>query len=141
MALPAEIGPTWGTDQLSVWPLEGGRFGSDVHYEGTTGGQRAAYQADKLAKLNLRAKVRENPLGDATLRLGALDHRAACGGLAAFPGRPLPPDAGPVTITTALAGEPLVRFPPHAQGPRARQLGRRLDERTHTGAVAWDEKR
>ena len=24
-ALPAETGPTWAPDQLSIWPVEGGR--------------------------------------------------------------------------------------------------------------------
>ena len=77
-----------------MWPVEGGRFGLDAHYEGTTGGQRAAYQAQKLAKLNLRAKVREDPSGGATLRLGPLAHEAAWVALEAFLGRPLPPTQG-----------------------------------------------
>ena len=93
-ALPAETGPTWAPDQLSVWPVEGGRFGLDAHYEGTTGAQRASYQAQKLAKLNLRAKVRENASGGATLRLGPLAHDAAWVALEAFLGRPLPPTHG-----------------------------------------------
>src|ERR687893_1637935 len=59
-ALPAETGPTWAPDQLSVWPVEGGRFGLDAHYEGATGAQRAEYQAQKLAELNLRATVQES---------------------------------------------------------------------------------
>jgi hypothetical protein len=69
-ALPAETGPTWAPDQLSVWPVEGGRFGLDAHYEGATGAQRAEYQARKLEKLNLRATVQESALGGTTLRLG-----------------------------------------------------------------------
>ena len=89
-ALPAETGPTWAPDQLSVWPVEGGRFGLDAHYEGATGAQRAAYQAKKLAELNLRATVQESPSSGATLRLGPLAHQAAWVALEAFLGRPLP---------------------------------------------------
>jgi hypothetical protein len=90
-ALPAETGPTWAPDQLSVWPVEGGRFGLDAHYEGATGAQRAEYQARKLAQLNLRATVQEGPSGGTTLRLGPLAHEAAWVALEAFLGRPLPP--------------------------------------------------
>ena len=92
-ALPAETGPTWAPDQLSVWPVEGGRFGLDAHYEGATGAQRAEYQAQRLAALNLAATVQENPSGGATLRLGPLAHEAAWVALEAFLGRPLPPAA------------------------------------------------
>jgi hypothetical protein len=88
--LPAETGPTWAPDQLSVWPVEGGRFGLDAHYEGVTGGQRAEYQARKLAELNLRATVQENASGGTTLRLGPLAHEAAWVALEAFLGRPPP---------------------------------------------------
>jgi hypothetical protein len=92
-ALPAETGPTWAPDQLSVWPVEGGRFGLDAHYEGVTGAQRAEYQAQKLAALNLSATVQAEPSGGATLRLGPLAHEAAWVALEAFLGRPLPPTA------------------------------------------------
>jgi hypothetical protein len=90
-ALPAETGPTWAPDQLSVWPVEGGRFGLDAHYEGATGAQRAEHQAQKLAKLNLPASVQDGPSGGATMRLGPLTHEAAWVALEAFLGRPLPP--------------------------------------------------
>ncbi len=89
-SLPAETGPTWAPDQLSVWPVEGGRFGLDAHYEGDTGAQRAEYQAQKLAALNLRATVHDGPSGATTLRLGPLAHEAAWVALEAFFGRPLP---------------------------------------------------
>lgn len=32
--LPAETGPVWAPDRLSVWPVEGDRFGIDAHYHG-----------------------------------------------------------------------------------------------------------
>ncbi len=93
-ALPAETGPTWAPDQLSVWPVEGGRYGLDAHYEGATGAQRAEYQARKLAELNLRATVQEGASGGTTLRLGPLAHEAAWVALEAFLGRPLPAPPG-----------------------------------------------
>src|SRR5918998_4954649 len=89
-ALPAETGPTWAPDRLSLWPVEGGRFGLDAHYEGDTGAQRADYQAQKLARLNLRATVQESASGGTTLRLGPLAHEAAWVALEAFIGRPPP---------------------------------------------------
>ena len=89
-ALPAETGPTWAPDQMSLWPVEGGRFGLDAHYEGATGAQRAEYQAQKLAELNLRATVHESASGCTTLRLGPLAHEAAWVALEAFIGRPPP---------------------------------------------------
>src|SRR5688500_4745941 len=89
-ALPAETGPTWAPDQMSVWPVEGGRFGLDARYEGATGAQRAEYQAKKLAELNLRATVHESPLDYTTLRLGPLAHEAAWVAIEAFIGRPPP---------------------------------------------------
>ena len=88
--LPAETGPTWAPDQLSVWPVEGGRYGLDAHYEGDTGAQRAAHQATRLAALNLAATVQPGPSGGAILRLGPLAHEAAWVALEAFLGRPLP---------------------------------------------------
>ena len=91
-ALPAETGPTWAPDS-SVWPVEGGRFGLDAHYEGETGAQRAEYQAAKLAQLDLAARVQVGTSGGAILRLGPLAHEAAWVALEAFLGRPLP--AGP----------------------------------------------
>jgi hypothetical protein len=76
---------------MSVWPVEGGRFGLDARYEGATGAQRAEYQAKKLAGLNLRATVHESPWGGTTLRLGPLTHEAAWAAIEAFIGRPPPP--------------------------------------------------
>src|SRR5215212_5161464 len=69
MALPAETGPLWAPDELSIWPVEGGRFGLDARYLGAT--------------------VRDEPDGGATLRLGPLAHSAAWVAIEAFLGRPL----------------------------------------------------
>jgi hypothetical protein len=89
--LPAETGPTRAPDRLSVWPVEGGRFGIDAHYHGTTGAQRAERQRARLDEAGLVAIVRPDPdPGDgATLRLGPLAHEAAWLAIEAFLGRPL----------------------------------------------------
>jgi hypothetical protein len=89
MALPAETGPTWAPDQLSIWPVEGGRFGIDARYQGTSGNARAQQQAGRLARVGLGASVRDEPDGGATLRLGPLAHQAAWLAIEAFLGRPL----------------------------------------------------
>src|SRR5436305_6528518 len=56
--LPAETGPTWAPDRLSVWPVEGGRFGIDAVYHGKTGMERARGQQRRLERSGLRASVR-----------------------------------------------------------------------------------
>jgi hypothetical protein len=88
-ALPAETGPTWAPDRMSVWPVEGGRFGIDAHYHGPTGTQRAKIQRQRLAQQGIAAKVRDDDLG-AVLRLGPLTHSAAWVAIEAFLGRPVP---------------------------------------------------
>ncbi len=92
-SLPAETGPTWAPDRLSIWPVEGGRFGIDAHYHGTTGAQRAEHQRTRLDEAGLFATVREGPEDGATLRLGPLAHRAAWLALEAFLGGPLDVDS------------------------------------------------
>src|SRR3954452_25052514 len=59
MALPAETGPIWAPDQLSIWPVEGGRFGIDAHYHGASGRDRARQQAGRLGRVNLAVALRE----------------------------------------------------------------------------------
>jgi hypothetical protein len=88
MALPAETGPTWAPDELSIWPVEGGRYGIDAHYHGESGRGRATQQAKRLERVNLAVRVREDADGGATLRLGPLAHQAAWLAIEAFLGRP-----------------------------------------------------
>jgi hypothetical protein len=88
-ALPAETGPIWAPDELSIWPVEGGRYGIDAHYHGPTGARRAQHQQSRLANANLVASVRPHESGGATLRLGPLQHEAAWLALEAFLGRPI----------------------------------------------------
>ena len=89
MALPAETGPTFAPDQLSIWPVEGGRFGIDARYHGASGAARAAQQKARLERVNVYATVRDDEDGGATLRLGPLAHQAAWVAIEAFLGRPL----------------------------------------------------
>lgn len=88
-ALPAETGPLWAPDRLSVWPVEGGKYGIDAHYQGSTGTERANVQRDRLQKAGLAATVRNDGDG-ALIRLGPLAHAAAWLALEAFLGRPAP---------------------------------------------------
>jgi len=87
--LPAETGPIWAPDELSIWPVEGGRYGIDAHYHGRTGASRAQHQQSRLANVNLAASVRPHESGGATLRLGPLQHEAAWLAIEAFIGRPI----------------------------------------------------
>jgi hypothetical protein len=86
-ALPAETGPTWAPDRLSVWP-EGGRYGIDAHYHGSTGLTRAERQQQRLAASGLSASARTDENGG-IVRLGPLAHQAVWIALEAFLGRPL----------------------------------------------------
>ena len=87
--LPAETGPIWAPDRLSIWPVEGGRYGIDAHYQGKTGVERAEHQVKRLATAGLIASLRPEPPTGAILRLGPLTHQAAWLALEAFLGRPL----------------------------------------------------
>jgi len=87
-ALPAETGPVWAPDRLSVWPLEGGRYGIDAHYFGATGVTRAERQAERLSSAGLRASAQRDDEG-ALVRLGPLTHGAVWIALESFLGRPL----------------------------------------------------
>jgi hypothetical protein len=87
-ALPAETGPTWAPDRLSVWPVEGGRYGIDAHYHGATGADRASQQEYRLAQAGLRASIRSDSDGT-VVRLGPLAQQAVWLALEAFIGRPV----------------------------------------------------
>jgi hypothetical protein len=87
-ALPAETGPTWAPDRLSIWPVEGGRFGIDAHYHGQTGIERAKGQRHRLERQGIPASVKSDDHGG-LLRLGPLAHEAVWIALEAFLGRPV----------------------------------------------------
>lgn len=86
--LPAETGPVWAPDRLSVWPLEGGRYGVDAHYAGATGATRARRQAERLGALGLQVSAQPDGEG-ALVRLGPLTHAAVWVALESFLGRSL----------------------------------------------------
>jgi hypothetical protein len=88
-ALPAETGPLWAPDRLSIWPVEGGRYGIDAHYHGRTGVERARGQQDRLKKVGVSASVKREVDGG-LIRIGPLTHAATWLALEAFLGRPLP---------------------------------------------------
>lgn len=48
MSLPSETGPLLAPDRMSVWPVEGGRYGIDATYHGVTGFERAEAQLQRL---------------------------------------------------------------------------------------------
>jgi hypothetical protein len=87
-ALPAETGPVWAPDRLSIWPVEGGRYGIDAHYHGPTGVERAYGQQERFKKIALSASAKRDAQG-ALIRIGPLAHAAAWLALEAFLGRPL----------------------------------------------------
>ena len=88
-ALPAETGPIWAPDRLSLWPVEGGRYGIDAHYHGATGMERAVGQKQRLRGAGLTATVRKDETGG-LIRVGPLTHGAVWVALEAFLGRPIP---------------------------------------------------
>lgn len=74
---PTEPVPVNAPDRVSVWPMEGGRFGIDATYHGATGYQRAEAHRAALERARLRVSLRQE-LGDSwTLRLGPLARDAA----------------------------------------------------------------
>ena len=75
-------------DRVTLWPVEGGRFGIDAHYHGQTGKARAEQQAVRLERVSLAVSVRETDDG-AALRLGPLAHKATFLAIEAFLGRPI----------------------------------------------------
>ena len=90
MALPAETGPTWAPDQLSIWPVEGGRFGSTRATRARAAASAPSSRPQRLHRVNLMAvAVRDEDEGGATLRLGPLAHSAAGVAIEAFLGRPI----------------------------------------------------
>ena len=143
MALPAETGPTWAPDRLSIWPVEGGRFGIDAHYQGASGRGRARQQAVRLERVNLAVvaargrRRRDAPArparapGDvardrglprpAARRLGCASRASAPGPCAAGPAA-RPRSSTPRPRRTPRGSAP--PSPPRTRPDRARPRGR-----------------
>ena len=86
MAQSAQSGFLLAPDKISIWPVEGGRYGIDGTYQGASGFERAEAQRRRLNSSSLTASIRQE-LGDAwTLRLGPLTHAAAWVAIEAFIG-------------------------------------------------------
>src|ERR1700709_2342520 len=86
--LPAETGPMWAPDRLSIWPVEGGRYGIDAHYHGHSGAERAYGQQERLKKVGLSATAKRDAEGG-LIRIGPIAHGATWLALEAFLGKPL----------------------------------------------------
>lgn len=56
-------------DRVSVWPLEGDRFGVDVTYEGATGYELASRHEDALEAAGIPHSFRQELGGSWTVRL------------------------------------------------------------------------
>ena len=109
--LPAETGPVWAPDRLSVWPVEGGRFGIDAHYHGVTGIERAHVQQITAGEARARC------VGQARRRRWSDPHRAsrARSHLARTRGVPRPP-----SLTDRPRRGPTARGWPGSLEPGAR---------------------
>jgi hypothetical protein len=86
VAPSSQTGFLLAPDKISIWPVEGGRYGIDSTYQGTSGFERAEAQRRRLNSANLTASIRQE-LGEAwTLRLGPLTRSAAWVAIEAFIG-------------------------------------------------------
>jgi hypothetical protein len=86
VTLPAETGPLFAPDRLSIWPVEGGRYGIDATYHGASGYERSDAQRARLERVRLAVSVRQELNDCWTLRLGPLAHDAAWTAIEAFLG-------------------------------------------------------
>jgi hypothetical protein len=86
VTLPAETGPLFAPDRLSIWPVEGGRYGIDATYHGASGYERSDAQRARLERVRLNVSVRQELNDCWTLRLGPLAHGAAWTAIEAFLG-------------------------------------------------------
>ena len=68
-AAPA-LGPP---DQITVWPVEGGRYGIDATWKGASGLRRADHTVERLRNSGVRVKLVQAFGGNWSVRLGPLD--------------------------------------------------------------------
>jgi hypothetical protein len=67
--VPGALGPVH-PDRLSLWPVEGGRYGIDVSFTGKTGLAPAERWRDFLAEHGMAAKLIQELGGAWTVRVG-----------------------------------------------------------------------
>ncbi len=85
-ALPAPTGSLPVPDRLTVWPVEGGRFGLDATFQGASGYERAGIHERSLVAAGAPYSFRQE-LGDGwTLRLGPFPAEQARRAMDAFLG-------------------------------------------------------
>jgi hypothetical protein len=90
MGPPLDAGPLLAPDKISIWPVEGGRFGIDGTYQGSGGFERAESQRRRLTAVNVSASVRQE-LGESwILRVGPLTRSSAWTAIEAFLGPRVP---------------------------------------------------
>lgn len=73
-------------DKLSIWPVEGGRFGIDATFTGATGFARAHVHEDLLSTEGVLYQLRQELDSSWTLRLGPLPAAAVSAAIDAFIG-------------------------------------------------------
>ncbi len=74
IATPVTLGMPVGPvpDQLSIWPMQDGRFGLDAIFQGRTGCQRLHAHERELNASHIPHTVHQEQAGDWTLRFGPL---------------------------------------------------------------------
>jgi hypothetical protein len=65
----AALGPT-RPDRLTIWPVEGDRFGIDVRWAGAAGNRRATVVARLLSDAGISGRLTQQPDGAWEVRVG-----------------------------------------------------------------------
>ena len=69
-SIPVPADPRPIPDRLTVWPIDGGRFGLDATFQGASGYVDAERHEDVIRAAGIRYDFRQEPDGGWTLRLG-----------------------------------------------------------------------
>lgn len=67
-----ELGPA-RPDRLTIWPVEGDRFGIDVEYRGAAGHAKAMRVVDALTQAGVAGKLRQGLEGEWIVRVGPVE--------------------------------------------------------------------
>lgn len=68
----SELGPA-RPDRLTIWPVEGDRFGIDVEYTGAAGYSKAMRVVEALAEAGVRGKLEQQRDRDWRVRVGPVE--------------------------------------------------------------------
>ena len=66
--LPAHAGPV--PDELTIWPVDAGRYGLDATFHGASGYERAEHHQQELRRRRMPHTFRQELGGGWTLRVG-----------------------------------------------------------------------